>query len=272
MKLLLSALLAIAAIGGIDATDKCEVEPLVIFKDRVGHNSYDGITYSSALEGWTKLMIDPDSTPLHDGQIEYIRSDKDGEIQYVEEGKYIFLRVGAVSVWAFGGEEITVDEDDYSARDHLNLLDHVLQKPVVNLELAASVMGGVEIPFYNKRKVNAKSMAVIFTDAKTISFSLIHLAQLIFFGAEFDNSRSHGFFFLLPNDLEPGLYTIESDRELGNFLLPFSTGFEVSGESIFNICVGNHESCKDDRVLRRQTKERELFYETDGGVACFREG
>lgn len=272
MKLLLSALLAIAAIGGIDATDKCEVEPLVIFKDRVGHNSYDGITYSSALEGWTKLMIDPDSTPLHDGQIEYITSDKDGEIQYVEEGKYIFLRVGAVSVWAFGGEEITVDEDDYSARDHLNLLDHVLQKPVVNLELAASVMGGVEIPFYNKRKVNCKINGcnihrcqdyLVFTDS---------FGPITFFGAEFDNSRSHGFFFLLPNDLEPGLYTIESDRELGNFLLPFSTGFEVSGESIFNICVGNHESCKDDRVLRRQTKERELFYETDGGVACFREG
>lgn len=273
MNFLLSALIAIASIGGIDATGnpKCDVEPLDIFKAEKGYNSYDGVTYSSALQEWTSSILELEYP--EDGPVHYIFGSYGGYVQHVPEGKYIFVRVGGFSAWLMGAS----DNDRrnlhqaYKYRDPLFFIEHVTQKKLnaysdYSMRLAASVAGSTEIPYFSKRKVNCTINGckvnrcedyLVFTDT---------FGPVGFLGSDFDHARAHGFFFLLSNDLEPGLYTIESDRELNHFLLPYSTPLAGGASSTYNICVGDHESCYGEHLLRRKLDDEDPNIDPD--TAC----
>mmetsp|Transcript_4804 Transcript_4804/g.6550 ORF Transcript_4804/g.6550 Transcript_4804/m.6550 type:complete len:278 (-) Transcript_4804:268-1101(-) len=266
MKFLLFALittvLPVASMPPI--ATKCEVEPLEIFEEDEGYNSYDGITYASALEDWTRIFADSD--PPQNEKIHYIMSSDGGKIQHVQRGKYIFLRVGAISAWAFGGPGD--DEDEYPEIELL--LHHVIQKDIydsdhrTHTKLSASVVGGVEIPFYNRRKLNCKINGCNIRRCQDFLTFTDTFGPITLLDERYSFARSHGYFLLLPNDLKPGLYTIESERNLGNFLLPFSTGFGGASESTFNICIGKHESCiEKKRHLRRQMEEEQDTVKVD---------
>mmetsp|Transcript_4806 Transcript_4806/g.6554 ORF Transcript_4806/g.6554 Transcript_4806/m.6554 type:complete len:278 (-) Transcript_4806:268-1101(-) len=243
---------------------KCEVEPLEIFEEDEGYNSYDGITYASALEDWTRIFADSD--PPQNEKIHYIMSSDGGKIQHVQRGKYIFVRVGAISAWAFGSPH---GENEGSPAIR-SLLHHVVQNDIFDSDkrthnrLSASVVGGVEIPFYNRRKLNCKINGCNIRRCQDFLTFTDTFGPITLLDERYSFARSHGYFLLLPNDLKPGLYTIESERKLGHFLLPSDTGIDFRAESTTKICIGKHESCiEKKRHLRRQMEEEQDTVKVD---------